>query len=371
VKLKEVRFIMNYQSANKILPSYADANNRLKWLDILRGLATVLVVIGHSEIGIFSKYIYWFHMPLFFALSGFLYKALKDNSDIKSFIRRRTHRLLIPYFTYLTFIFLFVQLPILLSHNTDSFNICKNFFIVFLVGGRAIGGLFGVYWFFTCLLVTQLTFAIIHTSIKQKKIQLLVIFFLYFLAHVEANYVKVGDINVPIPWNADVSMFALIFYALGFFAKDFLDLKKSKSIRFSSFSINMRNIGMISIILSVTFVILNHIDIIDYSLNLKYVQYNNLLLDIIIPTIFILSIFYMTQLNLPDSAEAILTSIGNNSLPIIFLHMPIRIAIDIINSLFVHINSGLSLIYIILGIILPFYLNTLIFRKLSFSTLTG
>lgn len=358
---------MKYPPANRgTTRMYININKRIQWLDILRGLATVLVVIGHSETGRLSEYIYWFHMPLFFVLSGFFFKTLKNNNEMQSFIWKRTHLLLTPYLIYLTIIFLFGQLPILVIQHTDFIHICKSILIAYIIGGRALSGLFGVYWFFTCLLIAQIVFAFIHTYIKQRKNQLLIIFILYFFAHVEANYIKAGLMSISIPWNADVSMFALIFYAFGFFAKDFLDLRKSKSIKILSISINMNNLCVIASILSVMFIVLNIVGMIDYNLDLKHVVYNSLLLDFIIPTTFILSTFFVTQLNLPDSLKTALASIGNNSLPIIFLHIPIRYAIDIVNKLFVHLNSELSVIYIILGIVLPFYLNTLIFGKINF-----
>lgn len=43
--------------------------NRFQWIDIAKGLLIMLVVTGHS--GIDAKYIFWFHMPAFFIISGF------------------------------------------------------------------------------------------------------------------------------------------------------------------------------------------------------------------------------------------------------------------------------------------------------------
>jgi len=62
---------------------------RIEWLDSLKGFAIFLVVVGHVILGYiraetFTEYqwslqfvygvIYSFHMPLFFLISGFLYK---------------------------------------------------------------------------------------------------------------------------------------------------------------------------------------------------------------------------------------------------------------------------------------------------------
>ena len=53
-------------------------NKRIEWIDIARGFAILFVIIGHSLGNYFSSYfanlIYVFHMPIFFVLSGYLYK---------------------------------------------------------------------------------------------------------------------------------------------------------------------------------------------------------------------------------------------------------------------------------------------------------
>lgn len=49
--------------------------NRVQWLDIVKGIGIILVVLAHfyqwSGYGVgWGKFIYSFHMPLFIALSG-------------------------------------------------------------------------------------------------------------------------------------------------------------------------------------------------------------------------------------------------------------------------------------------------------------
>ena len=48
---------------------------RIEWIDIAKGIGIILVVIGHiSQIEVLNDIIYSFHMPLFFIISGYLYK---------------------------------------------------------------------------------------------------------------------------------------------------------------------------------------------------------------------------------------------------------------------------------------------------------
>lgn len=82
-------------------------------INILRGIAFCLVLLGHSfpdsaygyinEYTEFAReYIYSFHMPLFFIISGFCMAPLLSQKEvnIKHEIIKRSKRLLIPYLFY-------------------------------------------------------------------------------------------------------------------------------------------------------------------------------------------------------------------------------------------------------------------------------
>ena len=61
--------------------------NRLNWIDSAKGLLILLVVLGHmSDInGELKNWIFTFHMPAFFIISGYLYKPHPLMKTIKSF----------------------------------------------------------------------------------------------------------------------------------------------------------------------------------------------------------------------------------------------------------------------------------------------
>ena len=58
--------------------SYMERNIEL---DILKGIMMIFVVIGHTNITIPYFDVYWFHMPAFFLISGYL--AKKNGGGIK------------------------------------------------------------------------------------------------------------------------------------------------------------------------------------------------------------------------------------------------------------------------------------------------
>ena len=49
---------------------------RIEWVDIAKGIGIFLMVMGHTGIPrIGNQWIYSFHMPLFFFISGFLFNT--------------------------------------------------------------------------------------------------------------------------------------------------------------------------------------------------------------------------------------------------------------------------------------------------------
>ena len=54
-------------------------NKRIEWIDIFKGVAIFLVVVGHLNVGdILHNFIYGFHLPAFLFVSGIFYKQRKN-----------------------------------------------------------------------------------------------------------------------------------------------------------------------------------------------------------------------------------------------------------------------------------------------------
>ena len=77
-------------------------------VDILRGIAAVLMILGHSFIvypvniasvpwcAAIEHFIYTFHMELFFILAGYVYHCI----GYKNYIRKKIERIALPYFVF-------------------------------------------------------------------------------------------------------------------------------------------------------------------------------------------------------------------------------------------------------------------------------
>ena len=62
-------------------------NQRINWIDMAKGYGIIAVFIGHmvqnSALGLF---VYSFHLPLFFFLSGYLFKP---EASFVSFLKKK------------------------------------------------------------------------------------------------------------------------------------------------------------------------------------------------------------------------------------------------------------------------------------------
>ena len=84
-------------------------NRHLLWLDMAKGLAIALVVLGHclDFDNPLRHFIYTFHMPLFFVLAGYTMRAKPRLTVLSSSLRR----LMVPYLVVSAILLLFAFVP--------------------------------------------------------------------------------------------------------------------------------------------------------------------------------------------------------------------------------------------------------------------
>jgi fucose 4-O-acetylase-like acetyltransferase len=82
--------------------------HRITAIDIMQGIAMLLVVLGHHLFPFMPEWyrhmyywIYTFHMPLFIFISGFLvrysYKGVHSMAEYRSYVGRRFRKFALPY----------------------------------------------------------------------------------------------------------------------------------------------------------------------------------------------------------------------------------------------------------------------------------
>lgn len=124
---------------------------RIPWVDSCKGIGILLVVLGHTSDGTWmQRFIYVFHMPLFFFFSGFVHVV---QPDLATFARKKAIHLLVPYLSFLVLLS-----PLQLLHEArheGSAYLWQSGVTDLLWGGNHLRGLLGVFWFVTCLFSTQ------------------------------------------------------------------------------------------------------------------------------------------------------------------------------------------------------------------------
>lgn len=177
--------------------------NTINWVNNLKVIGIIAVVLGHiaSPLGTF---IYSWHMPLFFIISGFF---INIESDCKTFLFKNFKRLLIPYFIF-CFIGIFVEefkRELLNRDPLDIINTIKNMFL-FMDSGALSGHYGQVLWFLPTLFFSKIMFFLLMKFIRNTFLILLLCFVLFVLSfHLELFF------------SLDESMNVVIFILIGFY----------------------------------------------------------------------------------------------------------------------------------------------------------
>lgn len=75
---------------------------RENWIDWAKSIGIMLVIMGHYGMGdkIYGTFIYAFHMPLFFIVSGYLFTPPPQDNSYKQFVLKNVRSLIVPYFIF-------------------------------------------------------------------------------------------------------------------------------------------------------------------------------------------------------------------------------------------------------------------------------
>lgn len=130
------------------------SNSRLTYIDKAKGLAILLMVFAHVTPGeMISTWIFAFHMPLFFIVSGILIdkkytEGVITLSDIIKDIRRRLYQLGVPYIVFTLLLALFYGILLYLSGEDIHMIYSYLFKIVTFQGIDSL-------WFIPCYFVAE------------------------------------------------------------------------------------------------------------------------------------------------------------------------------------------------------------------------
>lgn len=200
------------------------------YITISKAIGIILMVVGHSGCPQFLfKFIYLFHMPLFFFCSGIFFREMKTKEESSLYIKKRIIGLYVPFVKWsVLFLLLHNLLMFVGIYNpyygfesgssyytlTDMFQ--KLFLILFTM--HDYEELLGGFWFIRALFITSLLIVLVSMVRKsfKYKYEMTCLFFLLMTIVIRRL--------APDPelWR-DISMgsFGAFFYMLGFLLKQY------------------------------------------------------------------------------------------------------------------------------------------------------
>ena len=289
---------------------------RISWIDTARGIGLLLVFIGHLRMPWASAWVYTFHMPLFFFLSGLLYPGFEKYS-FAQFAWRRFKSLVIPYFTLGAVIALFYCGVYASQHEPASVYV--DMLHSFLVQEH-----FWTIWFLAALYLTQLIYYGIDKFFHRWR---------YGVAIVSLAVCVFGLLRYrlgwgSLPWNLDVALVAQIFFHLGYWFMNSLRIRNwfvNLTPRYEIYGIALLCL-MINLVASKSCLLLS-----GHSLNMSIGMYGNEALSFIGALAGIMMVVVIS----PVIHSKFITYLGRNTMILFSWHSRIVIvACDMVYAYF-------------------------------------
>lgn len=197
-------------------------NKRIVWADYCKFFAISCMVLGHIDINdSFRTFIYIFHMPTFFFLSGYFEKGRSVLLTLKNAV----YTLFIPYFFFslLSILWCWTS-PVMHPELYPGMNSVKQIFLsafigIFLMDDTVKSFAFlpnFALWFLVALIVVKVLFSWLYTVTKyiNQKYE-----FIFWMVAVLCSVMAFLFLRKFYYFSLDSAMMGLPFYIAGFFIK--------------------------------------------------------------------------------------------------------------------------------------------------------
>lgn len=288
---------------------------RISWIDCWKGIATVLIVFGHVLDFNITKYVFWFHMPLFLFISGYMYK---EEHNYLSFFKKNFLRLIVPYISFL----ILFSLPnitayihgILINKQLDSLSTLIIFTLKQFYGGEMLGDWFALFWLITCLFFTKQLYNFIYTKFGSEKwLMNIIMLDVYCLATIDCLLFK----DVIFPWDINVVLMALPFYWLGHMASQ------------QSNIFNSIKLVLIAFFTLFTMFLIDKFSYLEFAFDMKNQIYGVPIINVVTAIAGIIIVQTVAKTIIKTKFfDRVICEIGGASMIIIYLHQPIQITLQ-------------------------------------------
>lgn len=176
---------------------------RLRFIDISRFVGIFLMVLCHAGMhNIVTSVIYSFHMPLFFFLSGYLYKR-GEKINMSNYLMRKIRSILVPYL-FFSLILCFgtrkmLDWLLLVYASRDSIYAAASF---------------SPLWFLPCFFLSSIIFSMLNNVARRSDIIYgLLVVVIVIIGFFMASFRQ--KLYYGYPWNVDVALIGTGFMFLG------------------------------------------------------------------------------------------------------------------------------------------------------------
>ena len=182
-------------------------SQRIEFIDLAKGICISLVVLLHvfGELsGDIIQIMNLFRMPLYFVLSGLFFKTY---DGLLPFIKKKTNKLLIPFFMT----FFIIVLPTTFFLNTLEGTTTTLYNLVIGGAGKLNLGIDGAIWFLLCLFAVNIYFYLIFLLAKKNVVGITILSMAcgisgYLLSHY----------GLSLPMWMDSALTAMPFFLFGY-----------------------------------------------------------------------------------------------------------------------------------------------------------
>ncbi len=310
---------------------------RVKYIDQVKGIAILLIVLGHIIPDSFLKtWIYTFHVPIFFIINGILIaKKEKVSKDIN--VKKCFFNILYPYFTFSVFVLIKDLLKcILIEKKFISEPLVNDFVKFFLFEG------YGTLWFLPVMFFAEVLFLKIFKNFNYKTTRYILRMSILLLIILILNKLSI------------FKYFTKIFISLFFLSAGYL-LERFKNLFQKEINIE---ILLLILLIFIPFSMLNG------KVDMHYCIYNNLLLYIMISLINSILIILIFK-NLKLSSKA-LEFFGKNSLIVMITHsvLPVVSVSSFVKKFFDNliISNALTFIFTLIFEVVIIFLTNKYFK---------
>ncbi len=206
--------------------------DRIPWIDMAKGIGIILVIFAHAPIPSFvQQFIYSFHMPLFFFLSGYLFYN-DQNYNFRDFFIKKIKALIVPYFCFSAIMYLY-WLQKSVRHNLIGTSYHGTIMTpiwgtIYGIRGEYWGAHNGTMWFLACLFLTEILFYLFWAGTKTNKRGIVSLLAICSII----GYLYSSMVSIPLPWSFDAALTAIVFYGTGYLIREYEVISTENSSNF-------------------------------------------------------------------------------------------------------------------------------------------